>query len=141
MVNMVGACIRCQDSFTLKIRKNGHPSPKKYCDKCRLDVAKESGGSSGKPENWNYTSDTRKVSKKDGYAWVKVKDKWIPEHRFIMENKLNRSLEKYESVHHINGIRDDNSLENLELWLGGIRYGQRASDIKCHNCGELYKMA
>jgi hypothetical protein len=57
-----------------------------------------------------------------------------------MENKLGRKLQRHESVHHINGIRNDNRLENLELWVGPIRYGQRANDIKCHNCGEPYKI-
>ena len=137
---MTGNCIRCKNTFPVKVRKNGHISPRNYCDDCRLLIAKESGQKSSKPENWNYTSDTRKVSKKDGYAWIKINDKWIPEHRSIMENILKRSLEKHESVHHINGVRDDNRPENLELWVGGIRYGQRASDIKCHNCGESYRL-
>ena len=137
---MVGNCIKCGQEFPFKIRKNGAVSPRNYCDNCRLWIAKQSGGRAAKPENWNYTSDTRKVSKKDGYAWVKVEDKWVPEHRVIMQNKLNRSLQKHESVHHINGVRDDNREENLELWIGGIRYGQRATDIKCHNCGEHYKI-
>jgi hypothetical protein len=137
---MTGNCIKCGQPFPLKVRKNGHVSPRNYCDDCRLLIAKESGGSSGKPENWNYTSDTRKISKKDGYVLIRINSKWVSEHRFIMEKMLGRPLNKHESVHHINGIRDDNREENLELWLGAIRYGQRATDIKCHNCGEPYKI-
>lgn len=69
-----------------------------------------------------------------GYTTVKGK----AEHRVVMEEMLGRPLESWESVHHKNGIRDDNSPENLELWLSGIRYGQRASDIVCPHCGEHY---
>lgn len=52
----------------------------------------------------------------------------IPEHRYIMQTYLGRPLEKDEVVHHINGVRDDNRIENLELWLKAHPPGQRVVD-------------
>jgi hypothetical protein len=67
---------------------------------------------------------------RDGYVNVKLPDGRIAqEHRFVMEEHLGRRLLRAETVHHINGIRHDNRLENLELWFSPQPYGQRVEDL------------
>jgi hypothetical protein len=56
------------------------------------------------------------------------KGQYVFEHIIVMEQLLGRYLLPEESVHHRNGVRDDNRPENLELWTRPQPAGIRVSD-------------
>ena len=71
---------------------------------------------------WKYTKPKARYIASNGYVLIyrpkhpnAMANGCIYEHRLIMEGQLGRILEDDEVIHHINGNRRDNGIENLEL--------------------------
>lgn len=114
LVNGISICKECgSDNNVVTAKYTKFPG---YCRKCIYRKKRSKVPSNGKP--WRgYEID------KSGYKVIS--GQWdhsccdsrgcVREHRLVMEKWLGRFLLKDEVVHHMNGIKDDNRIENLEL--------------------------
>ena len=51
------------------------------------------------------------------YRWIKLtNNNWIAEHRYVVEKYIERKLKRTEIVHHIDGNKLNNNLENLYVF-------------------------
>lgn len=77
------------------------------------------------------------------YVLIKIDGKWIPEHRYVMEQKIGRALKRHELVHHIDDDSLNNDIENLQIVTAGEhnaihnpgRYKYKPK-VECKYCGE-----
>lgn len=125
----------------------------KLCPRCReikqrkpcVDCRKEIWGNStrcivclGKQQSDENSPNWKggKAYNHRGYVYKKTKEhprgkKYggrVFEHILVMEEKIGRLLTEGENVHHVNGVRDDNRPENLELWTRPQPAGIRVKD-------------
>lgn len=96
----------------------GIPTGAGRCLQCAAKARRKSGKrfkhASGYIEIWTDEPESRRIL----------------EHRYVMEQHLNRPLRSGENVHHINGVKSDNRLENLELWTSRQQpSGQRVKEL------------
>lgn len=84
---------------------------------------------------WRQFGDPRKGGKQNGsvtvqgYRSITVCGARVMEHRHVMEQHIGRRLFADEFVHHVNGVKTDNRLDNLELWTSRHPKGQRVDEL------------
>lgn len=144
------SCLKCGSEYQPKT------GSQKFCSvACRSTAVELSCQCCGKPftvtasrvpeakycsKECKYNRRGRRHFTRDGYAIVMVgkdvpgvrPDGRILEHRYVMQENLGRPLSTTETVHHINGDRSDNRIENLQL-----RQGKHGSGVVLHclDCG------
>ncbi len=135
-IALTNECNRCRNEKRLKVgicsscsKKTLNATSTSKCFSCcqekgdkshRWKGGKIKKGTSGYVKV--YSPDHPRVS-----HWGKS-GKYVPEHVLVMEKYLGRYLLQGENVHHKNGVRDDNRIENLELWTRPQPSGIRAED-------------
>lgn len=121
-------CTQCNATFVLSKNSDG-----KFCSttchyesKCPIGTVRDAGGGYKIIKVPKGTIGTKKYGP--------VVNHWMLEHRWVMQQMLGRPLGAKENVHHINGKRDDNRPENLELWKRSQPAGIRSKDYHCSGC-------
>ena len=134
------SCVKCGATFKQTPSQRGKLwEQRKYCSTA-CAYADRKGKRRG-PDHWAWKGGRRVAQ--DGYIEVALPDehpyastrrngRYVFEHRLVMAESLGRPLERHETVHHINGNRQDNRLENLQLRNG--RHGKGVV-YTCRVCG------
>jgi hypothetical protein len=101
-----------------------HPQSKQ-CIECRDEAGPNNSGWKGGRTRVKAGYVMRRA---EGHPRAAGSGDYVFDHILVMEEMLGRFLQPGETVHHRNGIKDDNRPQNLELWTRPQPSGIRARD-------------
>ena len=115
-------CKGCSDKYVSPYKRV------KYCTQlCQNQHNKQFG-----KNHWRWKGGKANVA--SGYIMVRESTgKYVFQHRLIMEQHLGRKLTNNEVTHHINGIRNDNRLKNLQLMTRKEHAHHHAISSNCND--------
>ncbi len=131
-------CIDCGKIRFVRIR-NGKPTSQR-CKSCSNAITsrgrkipirrgiENNKWRGGITHSHGYT--TLRIYEDNPYFSMATSHGYVYEHRYVMAQHLGRVLYRYEVVHHKNGIKTDNRLDNLVLIADGIHNAQLNTEIK-----------
>jgi len=118
----------------------------KQCEYCKKEFKRWRGRFCSQQCWWNSYKGKTYINY-HGYRMVHLSDHpsanyrgEVPEHRLVMMEKLGRTLDSHEIVHHRNGVKSDNRIENLEIILQYPKNGFHKGEIRCPHCSETFSI-
>ena len=116
------ACLDCHQERWVQLKHGNEPVSKR----CRHCVNKGSNNPGWKGGRVKHAEGYIQIllEPSDFYYPMAFKNGYVFEHRLIIAKELKRCLQRWETVHHKNGIKDDNREENLELTMNGAHSSQ-----------------
>lgn len=130
-MGIIKICDNCGEPFhTYKCYEKRNRKHRFCSKKCETEFK-----SKNTREHWNGGH----IGNTTGYMYISIKGRQVEEHRLVMEKYLGRRLKTDEVVHHINGVKTDNRIENLQLMTRKEHAAHHSKDREnngpCKCCG------